>query len=179
MIYGWWYCLKQGTAQRPTSQSRQKELIALIRANFASYFFSFCLLINWKKLREIVFQHVQPVNVNHKASHVSSGREIANLLLSKVNLEQLLTFCMMWGFLFNHIAVISWSINEVKENRTPPFLSSHWDSVLGFHLIIFIRMPQPVFSRSGGSWHFHQLLLLDKTTVNKCSLNVHLKSPVP
>ena len=38
---------------------------------------------------------------------------------------KIVPFPMVWWFLLKHKVVVDWSINEIKENPAPPFLSSH------------------------------------------------------
>ena len=73
---------------------------------------------------------------------------------------------MVWWFLLKHKVVVDWSINEIKENPAPPFLSSHWDGVIGFHLIIFIHSTH----------HLQTFLVLPCSLSTILNLSAHLCS---
>ena len=79
---------------------------ALTEANFALSF-PFHPLVSWEKAREMLFNLCCQKMFIRKSPTFPPQGEIANQLLCKVNLEQLLTlFSMMWGFLFDYKAVI-------------------------------------------------------------------------
>ena len=96
--------------------------------------------ICWKVLRKVPFYIAQRQWLIWGSPTFPSRGKVTNKLLCQVNVKGLQgSLCMVGWLLFQNKTIKNTSVNKIKQNSTPPFLSRYRNGIVGFHLIILVN----------------------------------------